>query len=90
MRRRRKLARFRRRRDLQDQRVEERERQRRHRARGARMCHAPPSARETARLRAEMLESWDSAVALSRASLARRLPAIMRVSVQFTGMEAVP
>jgi len=70
--------------------VEERERQRRHRAGGAQTCHAPPSTRKAAQLRAEMLDSWDSAVALSRASLVRRLPAIMRVSMQFAGTEAGP
>jgi len=70
--------------------VEERERQRRHREGGAQTCHAPPSTRKVSRLRAEMLDSWDSALALSRASLVRRLPAIMRVSMQFGGTGAEP
>ena len=37
-----------------------------------------------------MLESWDSAVALSRATLLRRLPAFMRVSMLVSGTAAAP
>ena len=37
-----------------------------------------------------MLEIWDSAVALSRATLARRLPALMRVSARPAGTELAP
>jgi hypothetical protein len=54
--------------------VDERERQRRCRERrreGA--CHAPPSAPKPAEIKAEVLQSWDRVVALSRATLARRL-----------------
>ncbi len=32
-----------------------------------------------------MLEIWDEAMALSRASLSRRLPALVRVSVTLAG-----
>jgi hypothetical protein len=32
-----------------------------------------------------LLESWDQAVALSRASLERRIPAILRELVDFSG-----
>ncbi|HEX7509469.1 MAG TPA: hypothetical protein VF550_22040 [Polyangia bacterium] len=69
---------------MQDYRVDERERQRRSRARrrgsgtGPPGCHAPASASKSADLVEEMLESWDRAVAMSRASLERRMPAILR------------
>jgi hypothetical protein len=36
-------------------------------------CHAPPSADIPAELQEEMLELWDRAVAMSRASLKRRI-----------------
>jgi len=83
-RRRRRLARKRRAQRVQDYRVDERERQRRSRARrrgsgtGPPDCHAPPSASKSADLVEELLESWDRAVAMSRASLERRMPAILR------------
>jgi hypothetical protein len=41
-------------------------------------CHAPPSADIPAELQEEMLELWDRAVAMSRASLKRRMEAITR------------
>jgi hypothetical protein len=83
-RRRRRLARQRRSRRVQDYRVDERERQRRCRARrrgsgaGPPGCHAPASASKSADLLEKVLESWDRAVAMSRASLERRMLAILR------------
>ena len=77
--RRRKLARARRRRDVQDYRVEERKRQRRCReGRAEGSCHAPPSALGPLRLKAKLLESWDEATAASRATLQRRMSQILR------------
>jgi hypothetical protein len=71
--------------------VDERERQRRSReGRRAETCHEPPSARKAAQLRAEMLEFWDNTMALSRASLVRRLPALMRVSMRSAGTAQGP
>jgi hypothetical protein len=35
-----------------------------------------------------MLEFWDNTMALSRATLVRRLPALMRVSMRSAGSEA--
>lgn len=91
VRRRRKLARRRRIQDLQDQRADERDRQRRCReSRRGRACHAPPSTLKPALLRAEMLEIWDEAMALSRTTLVRRLPALVRVSVPFAGTAGAP
>lgn len=96
-RRRRRLARQRRARRVQDQRVDERERQRRCRDRrrsasepaptepGPPACHAPASASKVADLAAKLLESWDRAVALSRASLERRMPAILRELAAVSG-----
>jgi hypothetical protein len=84
---------------VQDYRIEERERQRRCRERrrpaggGGRpvaKCHAPASDGKLADLLVKMLESWDQAVAVSRASLGRRIPTILRGSALFSGQaEAV-
>jgi hypothetical protein len=41
-------------------------------------CHAPPSESKSPDLKAIVLESWDRAMAMSRASLERRMPAILR------------
>jgi hypothetical protein len=91
--RRRRLARSRRRRDVQDYRVEERERQRECRQRrreaagpsAAAACHAPPSARKAVDVLEKLLESWDTAMALSRATLSRKLPAVLRGLVPAAG-----
>jgi len=94
-RRRRRLARQRRAQCVQDYRVDERERQRRSRARrraeAAKSpptgppCHAPASDAKSAELAEKVLESWDRAVTLSRASLERRMPAILREFGVFSG-----
>jgi len=89
------LARARRQRDVQDYRVDERERQRacrqrRREAGGAGggasdACHAPPSTPKPADVLEKLLESWDTAVALSRATLTRKLPAVLRGLVPAAG-----
>ena len=95
-RRRRRLARKRRAQRIQDYRVDERVRQQRHRERrrsteaastatGPPPCHAPASACNSADFAAKVLESWDRAVAMSRASLERRMPGILRDLVAFSG-----
>jgi hypothetical protein len=102
--RRRRLARRRRSKRVLDARVDERERQRRCRAKRQAACgppsggdgqqagrqedaadtpvtggcHAPASGRIGAELHEKVLESWDRAVALSRASLQRRMEGILR------------
>ena len=89
--RRRKLARQRRAEALREHRADERERQQRCRARRAeRGCHAPPSGAKPAELAAKLLESWDRAAALSRASLQRRIPTILRGLVPADGTGAAP
>jgi hypothetical protein len=45
---------------------------------GPAACHAPASACNPADLITKVLEFWDRAVALSRASLERRMPVILR------------
>ena len=81
---------------MQDYRVDERERQRQCRERRRRAttapaatgppgCHAPASASNCADLVEKMLESWDRAVAMSRASLERRMPMILRDLASFSG-----
>jgi hypothetical protein len=78
---------------VQDYRVEERERQRECRQRrqeragpsAAATCHAPPSARKAADVLEKLLESWDTAMALSRATLTRKLPAVLRGLVPAAG-----
>ncbi len=71
--------------------MDERERQRRRRERRREEgCHAPPSAPKPAEIKAEVLQSWDRAVALSRATLARRLPAILRGSGTLLEMRPGP
>src|SRR5207249_9229927 len=78
-RRRRKTARKRRRQAVQDARVEERARQqaRRERRRTEQTacppCHAPPSSSKVLELVVKVLESWDSVIAVSRATLERKL-----------------
>ena len=82
--RRRWLARRRRRPAVQDFRVDERNRQRERRKRvavAATAGHAPASAPKPAEFAEKMLESWDEAVAVSRASLQRRFAVILRQSV---------
>src|SRR5215204_3795760 len=96
--RRRRLARRRRALAVQDYRVDERQRQRAHRQRwragagppvdGA--CHAPPSACNVLELAAKVLESWDRAAALSRASLRRKIPTILRGLVPNFETEPAP
>jgi hypothetical protein len=84
--RRRRLARRRRSRHVQDFRVDERERQRACRARRRAavatappaLCHAPASALNPAEWAGNLLASWDNAVALSRASLQRKIAVILR------------
>ena len=66
-------------REVQDYRVEERARQRacrERRRKGA--CHAPPSAPKSSEFKDKLLESWDKAAAMSRATFERRLPVILR------------
>lgn len=69
---------------MQDYRVDERERQRRYRERAreegvlAVTCHAPASPDNARDLLVKVLESVDKAAALSRASLRRRIPVILR------------
>lgn len=41
-------------------------------------CHAPPSAGNVLELAAKVLESWDRAAAMSRATLRRKIPKILR------------
>lgn len=87
--RRRKLARSRRSRHVQDSRVDERKRQRERRQRRRAVgCHALASAPKPAEIKAELLDSWDRAAALSRASLQRRLPGILRAIVRSEGTAA--
>ena len=88
--RRRRLARARRAERLQEYRVDERERQRECRQRRQESekraadvtpdarCHAPPSRRNPADLMVKVLESWDMAQAVSRATLRREIAAILR------------
>lgn len=90
--RRRKLARRRRARRVQDFRVDERERQRISRARRREVAeaagtaavssgsHAPACTPNRAKLIANLLDSWDVAVAMSRAGLQRKLAVILRQS----------
>ena len=67
-------------------RVDERRRQREHRERhvdatsAETTCSAPASPPKLADMMEKMLESWDSAVAMSRASLQRRFGVILRRS----------
>lgn len=72
---------------MQDYRVDERERQRACRQRRRETdsaeaesvaCHAPPSAGKPANLMAKLLESWDRAAAVSRATLVRSLPVVLQ------------
>ena len=80
---------------MQDYRVDERERQRecrqrRREAAGAgdtaeAACHAPPSVSKAADVLEKLLESWDTAMALSRATLTRKLPAVLRGLVPAAG-----
>jgi hypothetical protein len=75
--------------------VDERERQRRSRERrrgqAAELaatgppCHAPASAAMPAEFAEKVLEYWDRAFAMSRASLERRMPAILRDLTAFSG-----
>jgi hypothetical protein len=72
---------------VQDFRVDERRRQRERRERQAvaatadTSCHAPASPPKPAELLEKMLESWDGAVAMSRARLQRHFGMILRCSV---------
>ena len=64
--------------------MDERERQRACRQRRAaggaarEGCHAPPSCSKPTEVLAELLESFDEATALSRATLVRKMPRIIR------------
>lgn len=74
----RRLARARRRRDLDDARADERERQQASRkARLAAGCHAPPSARKCPLSLREVRQFADRALARSRATLVRDLGGIL-------------
>jgi len=78
-----RLARLRRGREVQDYRVDERRRQRECRRRRREKadpvaCHAPASPLIPAELKQNVLEIWDIAAAVSRATLARRLPTALR------------
>jgi hypothetical protein len=90
------LARERRSKDLDRYREDEWERQRKCReARsaeagstgpagpGVAKCHAPPSVANQRKLRRKVLESWDKAAALSRATLAQKLGKILEESGAF-------
>lgn len=82
--RKRKQARARRRARLQDHRADERARQRECRERRrAKDCHAPASDGKAALVAAGMLEAWDEMAgglaAMSRASLQRRIPRLLRL-----------
>lgn len=75
---------------MQDYRVDERRRQRERRALQAAAtastgCHAPASAPNPTELMEKVLESWDGAVAMSRASLQRRFGVILRRSMMESG-----
>ena len=94
-RRNRKLARRRRRADLQDHRADDRERQRECRARREReVCHAPPSNEKAALLAAGMRDTWDEIVAemaaVSRATLSRRISRLARLCASPGGTENGP
>lgn len=70
---------------MQDYRVDERERQRARRERQRTetpSCHAPASASKPAEMAEKVLESWDEMIALSRATLRRRLSVISRRSAR--------
>lgn len=70
---------------MQDFRVDERERQRARRERQrveTPSCHAPVSAPKPAEMAEKVLESWDEMIALSRATLRRRLSVISRRSAR--------
>lgn len=71
---------------MQDFRVDERERQRARRERqrtDEAACHAPASAAKPAEMAEKVLESWDEVIAMSRATLRRRLAVISRRSAGF-------
>jgi hypothetical protein len=79
---------------VQEARVEERARQRARRDRqrpeqrqGA-SCHAPPSSPKALELVAKVLESWDSVIAVSRATLERKLVGIARQAGLSVGRDA--
>lgn len=70
---------------MQDYRVDERERQRARRDRQrteAALCHAPALPPKPAEMAEKVLESWDEVIALSRATLRRRLSVISRRSAR--------
>ena len=74
----RKLARERRRCDLDDARIDERDRQRARREQLAGGCHAPPSARKCPLSPKEVRQFVDRALARSRATLVHDLRGILR------------
>ena len=89
--RRRKLARQRRAEALREHRADERDRQRRCRAKRAQGgCHAPPSDGNSPDLLTEIGQIVDGALALSRATLRRQLPRIYARSKPSTWTEATP
>ena len=76
---------------MDDYRVDERRRQQL--SRGARRKgsgHALPSAPKYAEIKRKVLDSWDTAVSASRASLERRLPGIVRAIVGLDGTAQRP
>jgi hypothetical protein len=82
---------------LREFRVDERERQRARRERRracelgtAAPCHAPASVPKAAELMEKVLDTWDGAVARSRAGLQRRFAAILRQSNALWGQVRRP
>jgi hypothetical protein len=79
---------------VQDARVDERERQRVSRARrkaaGESGCHEQASDAKAVELVGKLLDSWDSAAAVSRAGFRRDLAAILRRSPRKAAASASP
>lgn len=57
---------------------------------GSNRCHAPPSPPKCAEFEKNVLDSWDGRVALSRATLERRLPGIVRAILRSDGTARAP
>lgn len=89
--RRRKLARARRSKALDDFRADERDRQQkcRDKRKEAGGHHALASTPKYADIKSKVLDSWDRATAASRASLERRLPSIVRAILRSDGTARV-
>ena len=86
----RKLARARRRCDLDDARIDERDRQRARREQLADTCHAPPSARKCPLSPKEVRQFVDRALARSRATLVHDLQGILRRFTPILGEDPTP